>query len=493
MTPTAVADAPPAVATTPAPVPGAADPGAGRDDFLDAYARVSGAFYDGTLTEAELAAWRQERLTGVLRHVTARSPFYRRHLAGTDLAAVTPANLSALPFTTKDDLRREMYDVLSGPVSEASIYYETNGTTGTATPCPRGAKDIVASNAAVTESWRRLFRAHFGERMPVVGLMGPSELYAFGDVFTAVAGELGACHVKIWPESPRVGFRKALRLIEELGVEVVVCAPALCLSLAKAALHYGYDLARLPVKLFLVLGEICTPQFAANVATVWPDAVVRPALYGSQEALCIATGADDGTLHLSVPNYLAEVIDPDTGAALGDTGEGELALTMLVDGIKPLIRYRTGDVVRLTPAAPGAPLPGPVVEVVGRAADRIRLGRALLHPGELEAAILDGVHGCLGYQVVVDRAADGGDEITVRMDLLPGTADPAATADAVGTALRARTGATVRVVVENELDPVTHTGSFVSWKAARVLDRRTAPDSAVEAARQVAHRYAITT
>ncbi|MEV4943437.1 phenylacetate--CoA ligase family protein [Streptomyces zaomyceticus] len=477
---------------TTAPVAPTRDPRA-QGDFLDAYEEISNAFYDSTLSDTELARWRSEKLTGVLRHVTERSPFYRRHLSGADIGAVTPGDLSSLPFTTKDDLRREMYDVLSGRLSEASIYYETNGTTGAATPCPRGAKDIVTSNAAVEESWRRMFRAHFGDRMPVVGLMGPSELYAFGDVFTAVAGSLGACHVKIWPESPRVGFRKALRLIEELGVEVVVCAPALCLSLAKAALHYGYDLARLPVKLFLVLGEICTPEFAANVSTVWPHAVVRPALYGSQEALCIATGADDGRLHLSVPNYLAEVIDPETGAVLGDTGEGELTLTMLIDGIKPLIRYRTGDLVRITPPPPGSPLPGPVVDVVGRVADRIPLGGALLYPGELEAAILGGVRGCLGYQVVVDHSLDGVDEVTVRMDLLPGTDDPDAVGTDVATRLRTLTGAVVRVVVDSELDPVTHTGSFVSWKAARVLDLRSGPDSAVETARQVAHRYAITT
>lgn len=467
--------------------------GLGLDDFLAAYRNVSRAFYDSTLTDTQLADWRQEQLTTVLHHVTERSPFYRCHLAGADIDAVTPEDLSSLPFTTKDDLRREMYDVLSGRVGEASIYYETNGTTGAATPCPRGPRDIATSNAAVEESWRRLFRSRFGDRMPVVGLMGPSELYAFGDVFSAVTASLGACHVKIWPESPRVGFQKALRLIEELNVEVVVCAPALCLSLAKAALHYGYDLAQLPVKLFLVLGEICTPQFAANVATVWPQAVVRPALYGSQEGLCIATGADDGLLHLSAPNYVTELIDPDTGAVLGDTGEGELVLTMLVDGIKPLIRYRTGDLVRISDAPADAPLPGPVVEVVGRVADRIALGRVRLHPGQLETAVLDGVRGCLGYQVVIDRTSDGEDEITVRMDLLPGSADPDAVADGVAGRLRALTGAHARAVIETELDPVTHTGSFVSWKAARVLDQRSAPDSAAVTARQVAHRYAITT
>ncbi|MCB5165667.1 AMP-binding protein [Streptomyces bambusae] len=463
-------------------------------DFLTRYGDFSRAFYAGRLTAADWDHWRAERLTTVLRHVTARSPFYRRHLAGTDIEAVTPETLHRLPFTTKDDLRREMHDVLAGPISEAAIYYETTGTTGASTPCPRGPKDVVTSNAAVEESWRRILRDRFGDRMPVVGLMGPSELYAFGDVFTDVTAALGACHVKIWPESPRVGFAKALRLIEELGVEVIVGAPALCLSLAKAALHYGYDPAALPVKLFLVLGEICTPEFAANVSSVWPGAVVRPTLYGSQEALCIATGAPDGRLHLSQPNYIAELVDPDTGAPLGEYGEGELVLTMLVDGAKPLIRYRTGDLVRITPPPPGAGLPGPVVDVIGRAADRIALGEAMLQPAELEAAVLEDVRGCLGYQVVIDRTEDGTDTVTVRMDLLP---EAASARQAIGAAvaerLRLRTGARADIVVDADLDPVTHTGSFVSWKAARVLDNRSGPDTAVLTARRVAHRYAITT
>ncbi|MFD1832776.1 phenylacetate--CoA ligase family protein [Streptomyces desertarenae] len=459
--------------------------------FRAAYDRVRRSFYGGTMTPDDWERWRGERLTAVLRHVTTRSDFYRRHLAGVDIERVTPRTLPSLPFTTKDDLRREMHAVLSGSIAEAVVYYETTGTTGAATPCPRGPKDVLTSNAAVEESWRRLFRSRFGKRMPVIGLMGPSELYAFGDVFGAVAASLGACHVKIWPESPRVGFRKALRLIEELGVEVVVCAPALCLSLAKAAQHHGYDLARLPVKMFLVLGEICTPQFAANASSVWNGAEVHPTLYGSQEALCVATGAGTGRLHLSQLNYLVELVDPDTGEFLGDIGEGELVLTMLVDGIKPLIRYRTGDLVRLTPAPPGAPLPGPVVEVVGRAADRIRLGDALLHPAELEAAVLDGVTGCLGYQAVIDRREDGADEVTVRMDLRPGAGDPDAVGARVAARLRERTGVHVRTVVDTALDPVTATGSFVSWKAARVLDHRSHPDRAALVARQVAHRFAI--
>ncbi|NJP65942.1 phenylacetate--CoA ligase family protein [Streptomyces sp. ventii] len=437
---------------------------------------------------ARLDAWRAERLTEVVRHVRANSPFYGRHLAGVDPAAVTPATLHRLPFTTKDDLRREMYEVLSGPLSQARVHYETNGTTGPATPCPRSALEVATSNTAVEASLRHLVGAHFGDRSPVVGLMGPSELYAFGDVFGEVTGALGLCHVKIWPESPRVGYRKALRLIDELGVEVLVCAPALCLELAAAAARLGRDVAELPVRLFLVLGEICTPEFAANVATVWPRAVVRPVLYGSQEALCVATGSEAGTLHLAAPNYFPELVDPDTGEPVPEGEDtGELVLTMLVPGSKPLIRYRTGDVVRLSPAPAGAALPGPLVEVVGRAADRVEVNGRRVWPAELESAVLRGVRGCLGYQVVLDRDADG-DTVTARIRLRHGA--PREPAVAAAERLAGVTGTRSSVDLVDEIDGVTHTGAYVSWKAARVLDNRSEPDAAARAARTAADRRA---
>lgn len=446
------------------------------------------AAHYGFAGSAALDAWRAERLTEVVRHVQEQSPFYRRHLAGVDPAAVTPATLHRLPFTTKDDLRREMYDVLSGPLSQARVHYETNGTTGPATPCPRSALEVAASNTAVEASLRHLIGARFGNRSPVVGLMGPSELYAFGDVFGEVTGALGLCHVKIWPDSPRVGYRKALRLIEELGVEVLVCAPALCLELATAAGRWGLDVSELPVRLFLVLGEICTPEFAANVATVWPRAVVRPVLYGSQEALCVATGSDASTLHLAAPNYVPELVRPDTGEPVPEGEDtGELVLTMLVPGSKPLIRYRTGDVVRLSPAPAGSALPGPLVEVVGRAADRVAVNGRRVWPAELETAVLRGVQGCLGYQVVLGRDADG-DTVTARIRLRQGAPrDPAL---AAAERLAELTGARSSVDLVAEIDAVTHTGAYVSWKAARVLDTRCEPDAAARAARTAADRRA---
>ncbi len=457
------------------------------------YMPVFDLYQNGELTAEDWEKWRRNRLRATLRHVRDRSPFYGRHLSGIDVDSITPDTLERLPFTTKDDLRREMFDALSGSPAEALVYYETTGTTGASTPCPRDAKDVKTSNVHVEWAWRRMFEHYFGARRPTIGLMGPSELYAFGDTFGEVAQRLDACHVKIWPESPRVGFRKALRLIRELEIEVLVAAPALCLNLAKAALQNGLDPARdFNVKLFCTLGEICTPAFSENVKSIW-GADVRPALYGSQEALAIGTGCTHDRLHVSQPNYLVEVLDPDTSASLGGYGTGELCLTMLIDGIKPLIRYRTGDLVIVSPNACGCGGPGDVVEVLGRVADRVRIGARSYRPAQIESSILGGLSGCLGYQVVIDADADGGDRLTVYLDLrTPEHAD----ADRMGAETAARLTehfeVPARVEVTTELDPITNTGAFVSWKAARIRDNRGNGDRDADVARSVAAAHRVT-
>src|SRR5947209_9170801 len=54
-----------------------------------------------------------------------------------------------------------------------------------------------------------------------------------------------------------------------------------------------------------------------------------------------------GEMYLLECEYLAEVLDPQSGRAVPDGTPGELVLTNLGRVGSPLIRYRTGDIVRV--------------------------------------------------------------------------------------------------------------------------------------------------
>lgn len=424
--------------------------------------------WDGDPSSEALAAWRERRTAEVVDWVRAESPFYAQRLGDGQEGRKQDF------FTTKADLAAAGLSVLSGSVEDAQVYYETTGTTGPPTPCPRSPLEVAVSNRGILRAWREMLSRHFPGERPFVAVMGPSELYAFGDVFGDVARSCGLGHVKLWPDSPRVGFARALRLLRELSVSVVACAPSMVLELARELLRTGQDPADLGIRQFLVLGEVSTPEFLRNAGTLWPGSRVGPGMYGSQEAMCIAGGWPDGRLRLSEPNYAVELVDPETGTpSPGDTGE--LVVTMLTPGVKPLIRYRTGDLVRIDPWAPGD-LPGRALTVLGRAKDNVVFAvGGPVTAYDLEEAALTGLERCLGYQIVLEDAAEAsgapGDRVVLRVQFADAAPAPERTAAAVGR-LTALTGAEVRVEVVDDLDARAHQGALISWKAARIVDDR---------------------
>jgi phenylacetate-CoA ligase len=163
-----------------------------------------------------------------LRHVKNKSAFYAGHLKDIDVDSVTLANLSSLPFTTKDDLRESMLDILSGTLEDSIYYYETTGTTGPATPCPRDRKESYASNKQLAMSYQAVLEKHFPTVKTVVGVMGPTEVHSFGDTLGDVCHQLGVCNAKIWPHSPVIGYPKTLQLMKDLRIGVVASAPGFC-------------------------------------------------------------------------------------------------------------------------------------------------------------------------------------------------------------------------------------------------------------------------
>lgn len=442
-------------------------------EFTEKFTVISEAYYRRKLTPEARDQWRADQLGKVLDKVSTKSPFYRRHLDNIDLSSIRPDDLTSLPFTTKDDLRREMFDVLSGDVNDAVYFYETTGTTGRATPCPRDGKEIIASNSHVTESWRAIFRHHFGNHKPSVGLMGPTEVHSFGDTLGDVAKNVGSCNAKIWPYSPVIGFKKALQLMKDLRLEVVVATPGVCLNLARAARHFGYDIENdfAALKLFFVTGEMCTPALAENIDTLW-GVTTYNILYGSQEAFVMGVASPSRQMRFADINYVTEVIDPETNESLGDRGTGELCVTMLTDGIKPLIRYRTGDMVTIKDDDLNEiDQPGPIIEVIGRTLDRIVLDEGAFTAGSIEQAVLESVGNCYGYQIVINER-DGRDELTVRMQFDERPEHQDSLEDSIIARINSRLGVRAVVEVVDELDDIVSTGAFVSWKAARIVDNR---------------------
>lgn len=451
-----------------------------RDRFND--------FIAGKWDDEALASHQTAKLRDVVAYARANSPFYRERLAGIGdetVATLRLHDLPRLPFTTKDDLREAQFDLLCRPVSDAWVFYETTGTTGVPTPCPRTNVDSLHNNTVLTAYYRDILSRH-GDRQ-VVGISGPSELHSTGDTFGDVCRNLGYTVAKMWPHSPVIGFDRALEVLRILSVTGLFCTPGMALRLAQKAMDAGLKpRLNFSLEVLLLTGELMSPSLLENIGLLW-DAEVHNVLYASQEASILAAATADGTLRTAPLINLYEVIDPDTLDVVppGHDGErhGELVVTNLYLGAKPLIRYRTGDLVRMYEPAPGAAVPAPSVEVLGRVHDRLALNDHLVNGYDLEDLLLRHVRGYTDYQISIDHDDHGRDRLSLLLRANPAFDRPSITRtvrqvrDELGTELTVKLG---------NPGAITTTGAMVSWKAARVVDLRAERSVENESAERIA-------
>jgi phenylacetate-CoA ligase len=422
-------------------------------------------FLDGTITLDEVNSQNQNYLIQILNYVSTESPYYSRRLKNVLIPnSIEQLNLKSIPFTTKDELRKVGMDICSLNMNEIGTYYETTGTTGIPTPCPRAQIDISTSGSFVHKAMADIYRRSFGSTKALTAIMGPSELYAFGDTYGEICRDLGIPYVRLWPESPRVGIEKASELITNLKVKALICSPAIALSLARLYAGKGIDPRKSAVNQIFVLGELCTPEMLRNISEIW-NADCTHGLYGSQEIHALATGCIEGNLHISETNYIVEII-PIEGI---HKDIGELCITMLVPGAKPLIRFRTGDLASIKEATScKCGSCSRVLKIFGRVDDIVRISGEKYLPAEIESHILNNLNKVEGYKFDITKLNSGEDNLLLSVITQQKNLDFIATEKKLTELFKAK----VDLRIQDSLDAQTETGAYVSWKFARIRDWR---------------------
>ena len=192
---------------------------------------------------------------------------------------------------------------------------------------------VVYRAANVTRADRILFAFSFG---PFIGFWLASEAATEIGCFCLPGGGLSS------------GAR--LRAIIDHGVTVICCTPTYAIRLAEIAAEESIDLGARRVKTLIVAGEPggSIPKTRERLQRLWPGARVFDH-HGMTEVgpVTYECPARPLVLHVMECAFLAEVIDPATGEAVAPGATGELVLTTLGRIGSPLIRYRTGDLVKV--------------------------------------------------------------------------------------------------------------------------------------------------
>lgn len=301
-------------------------------------------------SRAEIQASQLEQLRSLLAELFPANQFYTRKLeaAGVTFDVASLEDFKRrFPFTTKQEIAEDQQarppfgTNLTYPLESYIRFHQTSGTAGP----PIRWLDTPESWDWLLASWMEIHRAagvRAGDRVYFAFSFGP--FIGFWMAFESAA-RLGCLCI------PGGGVNSAARLraILDNNVTVLCCTPTYAVRLAEVAAEEKIDLHTSKVRTIIVAGEPggSVPATRARIECLWPGARVFDH-HGMTEVGPVTYECPQrpGVLHVLESAYIAEVIEPASGCAVEPGRTGELVLTNLGRTGSPLLRYRTGDLVK---------------------------------------------------------------------------------------------------------------------------------------------------
>ena len=419
-----------------------------------------------TASREQITALQEKRILELVPYVWERSAFYRELWSG---AGVKPEDIGSLsdfiakiPTFCKDDIkayRARTGDPFGGllcvDISELTSITSTSGTTG----MPELIPEIWTVAGPLPTHYARNFW-EMGLRPGDKVLMPPGSFRGYFDDFLHMMG-LVPVYIDAW-----IGQgEQVLQAIERYRVSFVQLFLPTVLEFEKLEERYDMKamLSSLKGAAFagMPLGKVLTEK----VRDQW-----GVDLYTYTSAGDTGTaweGRDHDGFVLWEDTVLAETLDTVTGAPVGEREMGELVATDLDNWAAPYIRFRSGDIVRVTHEPAPSGCTHARMWVLGRSGDEMLVaGRPVMLTEvwqllESMPELADGI-----FQVV--RDAEAMDRLRVRAGYPPDRTGDLEELRARATAvLEAGIGAPVDVELRT-IDDLLATASSVA-KFSRVV------------------------
>ena len=400
-----------------------------------------------------LASPSAERLSALVQYIYGKNPFYTRKFdaAGLDPASLTfPADLSKLPLTTKAELVADQQASppwgtnLSESLDRYTRYNQTSSTTGS----PLRWLDTNESWQWMLECWKTVYEgAKVDSRDRIFFPFSFGPFLGFWTAFEAGC-QIGAHCI------PAGGMSSQARLgmIETLRPTVVCCTPTYALRLLDAAREMrggSRDLSAGSVRMLIVAGEAGgnIPATRKRIEDGWGARVIDHHGLTEVGPISFECWESPGALHLNERDYIGEVLEAGSDRLVADGERGELVITNLGRAPSPLIRYRTGDLVvrRAGRCACGRRYARLEGGILSRADDMVNVRGVNVYPSAVEAIVRRFPE--VGEYRATVRSSGSLRELSVEVELMPGTDGQSSTATRVAAALRESLGLTVPLTV----------------------------------------------
>ena len=421
-----------------------------------------------TMSREDMKKLQDERLVAQVKHVYDNVKYYRDLM---DEKGVKPEDIKGtddlhkLPFLSKADLREAYpYGLLAKPLSECVRIHSTSGTTGKRVVAFYTQNDVDMWENCVA----RAITAAGGTNEDVLQVA-----YGYG-LFTGGAGLHGGSHKVGCLTLPMSSgnTERQIQFMQDLGTTILCCTPSYAAYLGETVEEMGLDPDDLKLKAGIFGAEPWTEEMRKSIEKSL--GIKAFDIYGLTESSGPGVAfecSEQSGMHINEDNFIAEIIDPDTGEVLPEGEVGELVFTSITKEAFPLLRYRTRDLCVLSrkKCSCGRTLVK-MAKPMGRSDDMMIIRGVNVFPSQIETVLIAEGY-APNYIIEVDRV-NNSDTLDISVEMKPEqfsdkVKDMQDQERALATAIKTMLGINPKVHLVSPKSIARSEG-----KAVRVIDKR---------------------
>ena len=352
------------------------------------------------MSREDMKKLQDERLVAQVKHVWDNVPYYRQKM---EEKGVTPDDIRStddlykLPFLSKADLRDcYPYGLLAKPLSECVRIQSTSGTTGKRVVAFYTQHDIDLWE----ECCARAITAVGGTKDDVCQVC-----YGYGR-FTGGPGLNGGSHKVGCLTLPMSSgnTERQIQFMMDLKSTILCCTPSYAAYIGEAFKEMGYKPEDNCLKAGIFGAEPWTEEMRKEIEKSL--GIKAYDIYGLTETSGPGVAfecSEQNGMHINEYNFIAEIIDPDTGEVLPEGEKGELVFTSITKEAFPLLRYRTRDICVLSrkKCSCGRTLVK-MAKPMGRSDDMLIIRGVNVFPSQIETVLIAQGYPP-NYQIEIDR------------------------------------------------------------------------------------------
>ncbi|WP_312174325.1 phenylacetate--CoA ligase family protein [Chryseobacterium sp.] len=363
----------------------------------------------------EIKKFQEQKLQELLVYLEKKSTFYQKVFRENNINISdirTLEDLRKIPTTTKNDIQQHNDDFFCVTPDKIVDYSTTSGTLGDPVTFGLSDNDLerLAYNEAISFACAGIQKGDVVQMITTI-----DKRFMAGLAYFLGLRKMGASVVRMGPGIPELQWDSIFRY----RPKYLITVPSFLLKMIDYAEKHGIDYKKSSVYGAVCIGEsIKNQDFTDNILSrkikeKWDIKLFST--YASTEMSTAFTECEEQIGGHHHPELIITEILDDDGNPVKEGESGELTITTLGVEAIPLLRFKTGDIVKAhdEPCKCGRNTMrlGPVI---GRKQQMIKYKGTTLYPPAMND-ILNDFNGILCYQIVIQSNEIGLDEIIIKI------------------------------------------------------------------------------